>query len=164
MTRFFLFSLLIHSLFFLASGDEQRVQKFPLSTQERKFAINVRLIKVVPREKRKSFKKKKRNVVKQESTKPKSAAMLEPAQSLSLIHPDYPERARLMGISGRVTLRAEICEQGVVQDVVILETSGYDILDRSAIKSVKEAKFKPASLSGENVASTQHLTLSFELE
>lgn len=50
----------------------------------------------------------------------------------------YPERARRMGWEGKVILSFVISETGSVNDVRILKSSGYPVLDEAA----KEALFK----------------------
>lgn len=50
----------------------------------------------------------------------------------------YPEKARRMGIEGRVIISFVINESGSINDVKILKSSGYTLLD----EAVKEALFK----------------------
>jgi protein TonB len=51
----------------------------------------------------------------------------------------YPVIARRMGWQGRVKVSFIIFADGFAKDVNIIQTSGIEILDRSAIKAVKEA-------------------------
>lgn len=46
----------------------------------------------------------------------------------------YPEQARKMGIEGTVVLFVELAADGQVQDVRVVSSSGYPILDNAAIK------------------------------
>jgi protein TonB len=46
----------------------------------------------------------------------------------------YPEQARQLGIEGTVTLFVELSDDGRVEDVRLVESSGYPILDNAAIK------------------------------
>lgn len=50
----------------------------------------------------------------------------------------YPFMARKMGWSGRVTVSFIIATDGSVKDIKIIESSGYDILDRNATDTVKK--------------------------
>ncbi|MFN3395380.1 MAG: energy transducer TonB [Thermodesulfovibrionales bacterium] len=50
----------------------------------------------------------------------------------------YPFMARKMGWSGRVTISFIIIEDGSVKDIKIVESSGFDILDRNAAETVKK--------------------------
>ena len=62
--------------------------------------------------------------------------------------PDYPELARVRGYEGTVLLAAEILADGRVGNIRISKSSGYDILDESAIRNVKTWKFEPAKKFG----------------
>jgi len=46
----------------------------------------------------------------------------------------YPERARAMGIEGTVVLFVELAHDGTVEDVRVMSSSGFPILDNAAIK------------------------------
>ncbi|GHU33348.1 hypothetical protein AGMMS50256_25100 [Betaproteobacteria bacterium] len=46
----------------------------------------------------------------------------------------YPEQARQLGIEGTVTLFVELGNDGRVEDVRVVTSSGYPILDNAAIK------------------------------
>jgi protein TonB len=46
----------------------------------------------------------------------------------------YPEQARRLGIEGTVTLFVELADDGSVEDVRVVESSGHAILDNAAIR------------------------------
>ena len=46
----------------------------------------------------------------------------------------YPEQARKMGIEGTVVLFVELADDGRIQDVRVVSSSGFPILDNAAIK------------------------------
>ncbi|GAB4422955.1 MAG: energy transducer TonB [Thermodesulfovibrionales bacterium] len=50
----------------------------------------------------------------------------------------YPHMARKMGWEGRVTVSFVVFENGSASDIKILESSGFDILDRNAMETVKK--------------------------
>lgn len=50
----------------------------------------------------------------------------------------YPFMARKMGWSGKVTVSFVITEDGSVRDVKIIESSGFDVLDRNAADTVRK--------------------------
>ncbi|MFN3480799.1 MAG: energy transducer TonB, partial [Thermodesulfovibrionales bacterium] len=50
----------------------------------------------------------------------------------------YPFMARKMGWSGKVTVSFVINEDGSVRDIKIIESSGFDVLDRNAADTVKK--------------------------
>lgn len=62
--------------------------------------------------------------------------------------PGYPEIARQQGYEGVVLIGAEILVNGRVGEAVIRKSSGYAVLDQSAIRAVKTWKFEPAKKSG----------------
>jgi protein TonB len=62
--------------------------------------------------------------------------------------PAYPEIARVRGYEGIVVVFAEILPDGRVGNLKIRKSSGYAILDQSAIEAVKPWKFEPAKKSG----------------
>lgn len=49
----------------------------------------------------------------------------------------YPFMARKMGWSGKVTVSFVITEDGSVRDIKIIESSGFDVLDRNAAETVR---------------------------
>lgn len=62
--------------------------------------------------------------------------------------PVYPEMARIRGYEGIVLIAAEILPTGHVGSVKISKSSGYAVLDQSALEAVKPWKFEPAMKSG----------------
>ena len=64
------------------------------------------------------------------------------------IPPVYPEIARVRGYEGVVLIAAEILPTGRVGNVKIRKSSGYAILDQSALEAVKPWKFEPAKKFG----------------
>ena len=51
----------------------------------------------------------------------------------------YPRIARRRGMQGKTVISFIICVDGSVKDLKVVESSGYAILDRNAIKSVQRA-------------------------
>ena len=60
----------------------------------------------------------------------------------------YPPAAREDGISGKVHLILLINNKGIVDSVMVDKSSGYDILDKSAIAFAKQFKYIPAKFNG----------------
>ncbi len=96
-----------------------------------------------------------------ESTKEQSAKTSEAADGISRsgaltayplyrenMPPVYPEIARVRGYEGVVLVVAEILPNGRVGNMKIRKSSGYAILDQSALEGVKPWKFEPAKKSG----------------
>ena len=76
--------------------------------------------------------------------------------------PEYPQFARNAGIEGKVTVRAEVFEDGSVGAIEIVKSlqSGLGGLDEAAMVAVKKWKFIPAKNQGKPVA----VWVSFDFE
>ena len=77
--------------------------------------------------------------------------------------PAYPEIARVRGYEGIVLVFAEILPDGRVGNMKIRKSSGYAILDQSAIEAVKPWKFEPAKRSGNPFTVWVELPIKFIL-
>lgn len=55
----------------------------------------------------------------------------------------YPELAKEMGIQGTVRLLLTIDRNGNVEKIELAESSGFPILDKNAVETVKKSKFPP---------------------
>jgi protein TonB len=63
--------------------------------------------------------------------------------------PAYPDAARRLGEQGSVVLQVLIGTDGRVVDAKVLQSSGYDRLDRAAIDGVKnDYRFMPGTVDG----------------
>lgn len=49
----------------------------------------------------------------------------------------YPNQARKMGWSGKVTVSFVVCEDGSAREIKVLQSSGHQMLDRCAIERVR---------------------------
>ena len=56
-------------------------------------------------------------------------------------HKKYPRKARKLGYEGKVTLEMNINQDGLIYNVNVGQSSGYEILDNAAIEATK--KFRP---------------------
>lgn len=63
--------------------------------------------------------------------------------------PAYPMRARKRRYQGTVKLEVLVSAEGRVNDLKIVTSSGYNILDRAAQKAVKGWLFEPGSRGGQ---------------
>ena len=77
--------------------------------------------------------------------------------------PIYPAIARRRGYEGIVMLSAEILIDGMVGKLRIKKSSGYHILDVSALKAVKKWKFEPAKKMGYPVTMWVEVPVRFVL-
>jgi protein TonB len=78
-------------------------------------------------------------------------------------HPRYPMLARSRGEEGVVLISAEVLANGRVGKLGIRRTSGYRLLDQSALEAVKNWKFEPARKMGLPVAVWVEIPVRFAL-
>ena len=77
--------------------------------------------------------------------------------------PIYPFAARRRGMQGVVLLSVNINNVGYVEKVNVLKSSGFRVLDRSAVKSVGSWRFIPARQGEQEVTSKIEIPIRFIL-
>lgn len=77
--------------------------------------------------------------------------------------PPYPVSSRLRGHEGVVLISAEILSEGRVGNAKIKSSSGYGILDQSALEAVRAWKFDPARKMGKPVPVRVDIPVRFVL-
>jgi protein TonB len=78
--------------------------------------------------------------------------------------PPYPLAARRLGLEGRVLLEVVVRPDGRPGTVRVRESSGHDLLDGSAVQTVRERwRFLPARRGGVPVESTVTVPIRFRL-
>ncbi len=77
--------------------------------------------------------------------------------------PEYPRRARQLGFEGIVLLHVWVNPDGGVDDAKIAASSGYAMLDDSALRAVKGWMFKPARRGDQPVAALVQVPIRFTL-
>jgi TonB family protein len=78
--------------------------------------------------------------------------------------PRYPRVAVRRGYEGTVLLRVRVLRSGRVDQVEIEESSGYRILDKSALEAVKTWRFTPARRGDKKVVSWALVPITFKLK
>ena len=78
--------------------------------------------------------------------------------------PSYPRIARRRGYEGVVVLKVEILDNGRVGELRVKRSSGHHILDRSALKTVKQWKFIPAKRGEDPIRIWVEIPIKFELK
>jgi protein TonB len=78
--------------------------------------------------------------------------------------PRYPRIARKQGYEGIVVLKVEILPNGRVGQIRVKKSSGYRMLDRSALKTVKGWKFIPAKRGEDPIGMWAEIPIRFELD
>jgi protein TonB len=89
-----------------------------------------------------------------------------------LIHPKYaenpkplyPREARKKGFQGEVVLKVEVLSNGLVGEVEVKQSSGHEILDRSALSAVKRWKFFPAKRGENAISFWVNIPIKFQLQ
>ena len=87
-----------------------------------------------------------------------------PPQKIYSPSPEYPWKAKRNNWEGTVRLRAEVLANGKIGEVLIINSSGYEILDRAAREALKTWRFKPALKIGSPVICYAEIPVCFRLE
>lgn len=77
--------------------------------------------------------------------------------------PFYPETARRSGWEGRAVVRVEVSADGLPLSVTLAKSSGYGVLDQSALRAVKSWRFKPRTVGGVTMTGTVDVPVNFSL-
>lgn len=80
------------------------------------------------------------------------------------IEPKYPRKARQRGLEGTAIIQVAINIQGRVTKATIYKSSGHRLLDKAALKAVKQYRFEPHRVNGVAVAGTAEVPVRFELK
>jgi len=78
--------------------------------------------------------------------------------------PPYPEEARKKGMEGEVLLRVEVLANGRVGEIEVKRSSGHEMLDRSALSTVKQWKFIPANRGNGSIPCWVNIPVKFQLQ
>jgi protein TonB len=78
--------------------------------------------------------------------------------------PPYPLEARNKGYQGRVLLKVEVLPDGRVGEIELKESSGYEVLDESALATVKKWRFIPARKGKVAISCWVNVPITFQLK
>jgi len=78
--------------------------------------------------------------------------------------PPYPAEARELKEEGLVMLQTAVDAQGKVVSVSVSQSSGFPLLDESAVQTVKDWQFKPAQMAGIPISTTVNIPVRFRLQ
>jgi len=78
-------------------------------------------------------------------------------------YPQYPNRARRRGLEGGLILRVTVNIKGAPSAIEVIKTSGHEILDRAAVKAVRNWQFQPAKKGEKPVKASVNLPVEFRL-
>lgn len=177
-------ALMIHSLFFINWYSSNEI-----TTAEIPRWINVKLtagFETVdtktkpPEKKKKELTKKKNNIKKKANIQPEEKSITAAKEKtltkatifvmadsrpykLKNPKPVYPLAARRRGMQGIVLLIIKVNKKGFVESINIEKTSGFRVLDQSAVMSVKKWQFVPAKNEDKAVSSIIEIPIRFHL-
>jgi len=77
--------------------------------------------------------------------------------------PPYPKVARQRGYEGRTLLRVEVLENGEVGRIEVAASSGFDVLDTAALRSVEGWTFIPGTRNGKKTREWVTVPIRFSL-
>jgi protein TonB len=78
--------------------------------------------------------------------------------------PPYPSLARRRGYEGTVLLEVLVTEEGRVGELSVARSSGYKMLDRAALRAVRDWRFEPGTRGGRPMAMAVRIPVRFRLE
>jgi protein TonB len=78
--------------------------------------------------------------------------------------PYYPSFSKRAGEQGEVVVRLIIDETGVVEEAVLLRSSGFARLDRAAEQIGRRYRFKPYTVNGNPARISTNLLIKFNLK
>jgi len=78
--------------------------------------------------------------------------------------PLYPLEAREKGYKGEVLLKVEVLSNGLVGQIEVKKSSGHEMLDQSALSTVKKWKFIPAKRGEVTIPAWVNIPVRFELQ
>jgi TonB family protein len=77
--------------------------------------------------------------------------------------PSYPLEAQERGYQGEVLLKVQVLTNGKVGQIEVKRSSGYDVLDQSALHTVKQWKFIPARKGEDTIPMWVNIPVKFQL-
>jgi periplasmic protein TonB len=93
-------------------------------------------------------------------------AVITEAEPLYKVNPEppYPKMARKRGYQGTVILSVLVNKEGRAENLWVFESSGYNILDNTAIDAVKEWLFEPGKQGDTPVDMWVQVPVKFEIK
>ena len=85
------------------------------------------------------------------------------ASYLNNPRPPYPFAARRMGLQGKVVLNVEVLSEGLCGQANVHQSSGHEMLDNTALQTVKTWKFIPARQAGRAITKWFKIPIQFSL-
>ncbi len=92
-----------------------------------------------------------------------AAAGREPPVPVRTVAPEYPRELKESGVSGIVTVKVTIDEQGNVSEADVVKSSN-ESFDRFATAALRKWKFKPGKQDGAAVAMQVTIPVKFVID
>ena len=101
-----------------------------------------------------------------QTTAPKECTRKDivPPKELRRPSVQYPPASQDDGDEGTVTLLLAVQTDGSISDIRIARSSGYQRLDAAAVRSLRQAKFQPATCHGKPIAVRIHQSFIFKID
>lgn len=93
----------------------------------------------------------------------KTGASIPASYADSNRKPVYPLLSRRQEEQGTVLLRVMVKANGTAGDIHVRRTSGYPLLDESALNAVQNWRFTPASVNNKPIAEWYQIAIPFKL-
>ena len=89
---------------------------------------------------------------------------IRPPKELRRPSVQYPPISYDNAEEGTVTLLLAVQTDGSISDIRIARSSGYQRLDAAAVRSLRQAKFQPATCHGKPIAVRIHQSFIFKID
>ena len=101
-----------------------------------------------------------------QTTAPKECTRKDivPPKELRQPSVQYPPASQNDGEEGTVTLLLAVQTDGSISDIQIARSSGHPRLDAAAVRSLRQAKFQPATCHGKPIAVRIHQSFIFKID
>jgi protein TonB len=87
-----------------------------------------------------------------------------PTAPMSMVFPKYPDEARVRGWEDVVVVRYVIGKDGRVREVTVLSRPEREIFEKTAVKAIRNWRFRPHKVNGVPQEIVHELTIFFKLE
>jgi TonB family protein len=96
------------------------------------------------------------------SARPASCSVdYRPASIVRSVAPEYPEIAKVQGVTGTSVIRVDLSETGAVLGASLAVSSGSSVLDRVAIGTVRSMAYAPEQRSCIPIAGSYAVRVEF---
>jgi periplasmic protein TonB len=93
-----------------------------------------------------------------------SGGAAQQLKTTNRVEPAYPPTSRRLGEEGTVRLRVLVDENGRPRDVNVVNSSGFERLDRAAIDAVKRWRFVAATDGSKSITAWTQVAITFQLK